>query len=190
MYRKYPTEALVLRARESGESDRAYTLYTRDLGLIRARASAVRTERSKMRYGLQSLSRCSVSLVRGKRGWRIAGAASVRGACGDRRSISAFARIAELVVRLVDVEERNDYLFAALSESHAALMQERCEAYATIELISVARTLYALGYLSAEALDTALLSHTSFDTLAVREGERMRAELLRTINSAMAETQL
>ena len=72
MYQKYNTEALVLGSRETGESDRVYALFTKDFGLVRARASSVRSEKSLMRYALQNYSRANVSLVRGG-GWRAAG---------------------------------------------------------------------------------------------------------------------
>ena len=55
MYQKYHTEALVLGSREQGEADKVFALYTKDFGLVRARASAVRREYSRMRYGLQEL---------------------------------------------------------------------------------------------------------------------------------------
>ncbi|MEK7134029.1 MAG: recombination protein O N-terminal domain-containing protein, partial [Patescibacteria group bacterium] len=109
MYQKYQTDALVLASRESGENDRVFVLYTVDFGLVRARASAVRTEKSRMRYALQNYARANAALVRGKRGWRMAGASAVKNACGDRRGIAAFARISELTVRLVHGEEKNDY---------------------------------------------------------------------------------
>jgi recombinational DNA repair protein (RecF pathway) len=188
MYQKYNTEALILGFRESGEADKLFALYTRDFGLVRARASAVRTEHSRMRYALQRYSRANVSLVRGKRGWRLAGAR--RGATGDARGIGAFARICELVLRLVGGEEKNDYLFAALSEAHDALMVERCDAYGTIELVCVARTLYALGYISTEALSTALFTHTAYTGESLMEAEILKDKLLSSVNKAIAETQL
>ena len=157
MYQKYQTDALVLGSRESGENDRVFVLFTREFGLVRARASAVRAEKSRMRYALQNYSRANAALVRGKRGWRLAGALPVKSAVGDRRGVAAFARISELTVRLVHGEEKNDYLFAALTEAHDCLMQEKCEAFGTIEIVCVARILYTLGYLSEEALSTALL---------------------------------
>src|SRR3989344_5666530 len=132
MYQKYSTDALVLGSRERGEADRVHTLYTRDFGLVRARASAVRSERSRMRYALQNYSYANVSLVRGKRGWRVAGGTALRGAASDVANVAAFARIAELAVRLLAGEEENAYLFAALAEAHEALMQDECPARSAI----------------------------------------------------------
>ncbi|HEY4487478.1 MAG TPA: recombination protein O N-terminal domain-containing protein [Candidatus Paceibacterota bacterium] len=190
MYQKYQTEALVLGSREYGEADKVFALYTQGFGLVRARASAVRTEGSKMRYALQNYSRVSVALVRGKRGWRLAGAHSVQCAIGDAHGISAFARISELVLRLVQGEEANPYLFAALSEAHQALMSDDSAAWPTIEIVCVARALYALGYLSTEALETTLFAHTTYSGEHLSEAEQLREKLLSSINRAIAETQL
>jgi recombinational DNA repair protein (RecF pathway) len=190
MYQKYQTDALVLGSLERGEADRLYTLYTRDFGLVRARASGVRGESSKMRYALQHYARANVSLVKGKRGWRLAGAAAARVATGDTRGVSAFARIAYLVMRLVHGEERSDYLFAALAEAHEALIVPACEHFGTIEIVCVARILFALGYISDEALSTALFTHTAYTGESLLEAETLKDKLLSSINKAIAETQL
>ena len=190
MYQKYQTIALVLGSRESGENDRVAALYTQDFGLIRARASAVRAEKSRMRYALQHFSCAKVSLVRGRRGWRVAGASAIRSSHGQPEAIAAFARIGELVLRLVAGEEKNEYLFGALSQAHGALTEVRSEAWPTIEIVCVARILYALGYLSAEALSSALFTHTSYTGESLLEAETMRDKLLFSINKAIAQSHL
>lgn len=190
MYEKYQTEALVLGNRELGEADRMIVFFTRDFGLVRARASSIRAEYSKMRYAVQDYARAEVSLVKGKRGWRLAGATALKSATGSRKCISTFARIAELTIRLVHGEEQNDYLFAVLAEAHEALMREDVEASATIEIVCVARVLYALGYLSTEALETALFTHTAYEHEHVLEAETKRDQILSSINKAIAETHL
>lgn len=190
MYQKYHTDALVLGSRESGEADKVITLYTKDFGLVRARASAVRTEISRMRYALQNYTRSSVSLVRGKHGWRVVGGIAKKSSTGEYSSLAAFARIAELTKRLVTGEEENPYLFAALSEAHAALMQHPCPARATIEIVCVARMLYSLGYISADAQAAAIFTHTAYGAEDLEEAERAKKKLLSHINRAIAETQL
>ncbi|HWP61725.1 MAG TPA: recombination protein O N-terminal domain-containing protein [Candidatus Paceibacterota bacterium] len=190
MYQKYQTEALVLKATESGEADKVFALYTHDFGLVRARASAVRSERSKMRYALQQYSHASVSLVRGKRGWRIAGAAALRPAPGQLEALTAFARIASLVLRLVHGEESNAYLFGALAEAHEALAPKPCDAWPTIEIVCVARVLFGLGYLSKEAVSAAIFTNTTYALPHLAEVVAEREKLLATINRALSETQL
>ena len=190
MYQKYQTEALIVGSRDGGEADRTYTLFTSEFGLVRARATSVRTEHSKMRYAMQNYARANVSLVKGKRGWRLAGATALVSASGDSHGIATFARISQLVIRLVAGEESNEYLFAALSDAHRALVCQRCEAPATIEIVCVARILYALGYISPEALETALFTHTAYADEHLLEAETMRDKLLLSINRAISETHL
>ena len=188
MYQKYHTEAIVLGAIERGEADRTVALMTRDFGLVRARASAVRSEKSKMRYASQSYTRSVVSLVKGKRGWRMAGASATALAVSGP-GLSAFARIAELTQRLVPGEEKNEYMFEVLAEAHRVLMGAK-EAIATIEIVSVARILYALGYISAEALKTTLFTHTQYGSDDLQEAEVLKETMLKSINRAISETHL
>ncbi len=191
MYQKYQTDAIVVAARESGEADKTLALYTRDFGLVRARATSVRAEKSKMRYALQPYARANVALVRGKSGWRAAGATASMSAAGkDTSGVSAFARISELVTKLVVGEDHNEYLFDALAQAHIALMCEHVESVATIEIVAVARILFALGYLSAEALETALFTHTAYADTHLREAEVIQDALLLSINKALSQTHL
>lgn len=190
MYQKYYTEALVLKSRERGEEDKVYVLYTKEFGLVIARASAVRSERSRMRYALQSYAHVHVALIKGKNGWRIAGASSLRNSFGVSHGLPVFVRVAELLQRLVTGEEKNEYLFAAIADAHKALIEEPAKAYATIEVLCVARTLYALGYLSSEALEMTLFAHTAYAGDQLKQAEIMREKLIRRINRAIAEAQL
>ena len=143
-----------------------------------------------MRYALQNYSHASISLVKGKRGWRIAGAASLSSIDprGNTSRISAFARISELVTRLVQGEDTNQYLFETLSQAHEALREDA--EVPTVEIVCVARVLYALGYISSEALDTALFSHTAYGIEHLREAETLKDKLLSSINRAISETHL
>ncbi len=195
MYQKYQTDALVLTGRESGEADKVFALFTREFGLVRARASAVRRESSKMRYALQNYALANISLVRGKRSWRVAGARALDNLAVTENltGAEAYGRIAELVTRLVVGEERNEYLFETLVEARRALISSTLNlapAIPTIEIICVARILYTLGYISAEALDTTLFAHTDFAVESLREAEMRREKLLASINNALNETQL
>lgn len=189
MYQKYHTEALVLGSRERGESDRVYALYTREFGLVRARASAVRSEGSRMRYALQHYALVRVSLVRGKNGWRAAGALAIDGIQPGKGS-AVFARVAGLVLRLVAGEERNDFLFDTLTHARAFLTRGDVQMVPTVELVCVARVLFALGYISAEALETAIFTHTAYSMEHLREADAMRDKLLSSVNRALSETHL
>lgn len=230
MYQKYHTEAIVLRSYERGEADRVFALYTKEFGLVWARSSAVRRESSRQRYALQNNARVMVSLIRGTTGWRAVGASALT-QIQDTAALAVFARAAKLVERLVGGEEQSAYLFTTLTDAHAALLREPRELHGAIELLCVARILYALGYLSveafhhshasfspenvrdpasprqapalrrsptpvslgcvsAEALGTALFTHTAFTHAALEEVEQSRGKLLSSVNKALSETHL
>jgi hypothetical protein len=111
----------------------------------------------------------------------------------NMRGAQTFGRIADLVTRLVAGEEKNEYLFGTLVEARSALIRSKYNlepAIPTIEIICVARVLYTLGYISAEALDTTLFMHTDFAAESLREAEMRREKLLASINHALTETQL
>ena len=129
MYHKYHTEAIVLEGRESGEADKVFALYTRDFGLVYARATSVAGEEQSM-YWFDSLSCARTSLA--------------------------------------DANTMNG----------------------TIELIAVARVLYALGYISTEALGTALFTHSAYVAETMIEAESIRDDLLLSINRALSEAHL
>jgi hypothetical protein len=104
-------------------------------------------------------------------------------------SVAAFARISELVLRLLAGEERNQYLFDSLAEAQEALYSGTADV-ASIEIVCVARVLFALGYLSIEALETTLFAHTAYGLLDLEEAGQKRDALLASINRAISETQL
>lgn len=190
MYQKYQTEALVLRWYERGEADRVYSLFTKEFGLVWARCSAVRRESSRMRYALQSYAHVNVALIRGTGGWRVAGASALSKKMLDTDVAPAFARVASLVDRLVVGEEKNEYLFQALVDARSAFASATRDARSAIELLCVARTLYSLGYLSADALGSALFAHTAYASAEIQETETLRPKLLSSVNKALSETHL
>lgn len=191
MYERYTTEALVLKSIPRAEADKVLYLMTRDFGLCMVRGISLRAEKSKLRYATQDGAYAYIELVRGKRDWRLVGATMKRSAQDkDIQGIKTFGRIADLTRRLVPGEERNEYLFDTLLEAHQSLMQEECPAWATIELVCVARVLYSLGYISAEALGTALFTHTAYIEPHLAEAVGIKDKLLRSINRALSETHL
>lgn len=76
---KYTTESFVLACYERGEHDRTYTLFTRDFGLVSARATSIRTLQSKLRTHMHVGRMARVTLVKGKEIWRITGSEEIIG---------------------------------------------------------------------------------------------------------------
>ena len=70
---KHATESFVLASYETAEHDRTYKLFTKDFGLIFARATSVRKLESRLRTHLAVGRMTRVTLVKGKEVWRITG---------------------------------------------------------------------------------------------------------------------
>jgi len=190
MYEKYTTDAIVLSQFEHGEQDRIFTLFTRDFGLVRAQARAVRTMGSKMRTALTLFAPTSLSLVRGTRGWRIAGARADFFEPLSEDGVYAYSRIVHLVTRLVRGEEKNQYLFDVLHGARIACTNPHPLSIASSELLCVARVLYALGYLSPQALTAALFTHAHYEEKDLHTVEGVKGDMVTTVNKALSETQL
>jgi DNA repair protein RecO len=191
----YTTDAFVLESTLSGEADRFYTLFTYDLGLVRATARGVRLQKSKLRYSLQDFSRTRVSLVRGKEVWRITSAKIEDNLFTrfnqDKNVIGVIAQIMALIRRLVGGEEKNETLFIILAEAFKFL--EKREQWGSelkhFEIIVVLRVLHNLGYLRDVVHFKQFLGTAWTDELLVMLTEH-KTMALQEINTSLRETQL
>lgn len=193
MYEKYSTDTFVLGSRNRGEADRYYTLYTREFGLIRARCSSVRSEKSKMRYALQTFSYSNVSLIRGRAGWRIAGAAAKSPLVVDpaisMTSYAALARISKLLERLLHGEEKSDYLFDSVQAARSAVLTPGVDAE-SIELLCVIRILFALGYIAPNSAMQPLFVNSEYTDVMLGTVQAYKVAALGVVNSALSATQM
>ncbi|MBX4181597.1 recombination protein O N-terminal domain-containing protein [Candidatus Parcubacteria bacterium] len=128
-----------------GEADRIYSILTRELGLIRARATGVRKDVSKLRGNLEPISLTEVSLVKGKNDWRLTSASHIKSI-----TLSEFlARPLLMLEKLVQGEENHPELFDAI-EQFVISENEHDEIF---EITLVAQILFHLGYLNKSDLD-------------------------------------
>jgi recombinational DNA repair protein (RecF pathway) len=74
MYTIHTTPGFIIGSRPSGEAGKLLSIFTQDLGLIRATAQGIRFEKSKLRPFIQDYSVGIFSFVRGKEFWRLTSA--------------------------------------------------------------------------------------------------------------------
>ena len=194
MHHIYHTEAFVLGSRQHGEDSKVITLYTEELGLVRARAQGIRKISSKLRFTLQNFSYAQVDLVRGKEVWRITTATplfSNSDILNSPQREQVIARIASLVSRLVAGEEPNTEIFFILIKLCDILRSEIADDPAfcsKIELFYVAKILMSLGYLSRSSHD---LVSKEIDMIPEDfNNAQYRQKLIAEINEALALSQL
>lgn len=194
-YQTYTTDALVIGNANHLTADRFIVLFTREAGLVYARAVSVRRERSKLRYGLQDFSLVRASLVRGKQGWRITGAECANNlyfSATDRRIRGALLRVLKLVRRLVRGEEAHNALYDILVDGLAVLAVCRDGEIARGERILALRILSALGYVAPKDDYRHLLATVSLrGALSFQEaGTPEERAVQLAINEALAVSQL
>lgn len=151
-YATYTTKALVCGTFDRNTADRSYLLFTREAGMLYADARSVREERSRQRYALQDFSLIRVSLVKGKRGWKIGSIEARQNYYQD--SVDKEARLSivslfRLLRRFVKGEEAAPEFFDYVVDSLTELAQE-IKNRQFVTLAVQVRILSLLGYVDVK----------------------------------------
>lgn len=196
MYHSYHTHAFILGSFNSGEANKFFLLYTKDLGFVQASAQGVRFAKSKLRYYLQDFSYVKVSLVRGKDIWRITGAEEVGNIESELRNhkdiFFVFARIFSLLRRLLHGEEKNEKLFEHIVSAYdfSRNLHKEPKLIREFEYIFAMRILKSLGYIGdSEVFDEFVSSNIWSDDLLLKLSP-IRADAIFKIRDSLKETQL
>lgn len=111
--------AIVLRKKEVGETDRLYTLYTESAGKLQLVAKGVRKSEAKLAGQLETLMQGLIIVVKGRGAGKIAGAVAERNFIHVRSDLDILKRVLEAVnifERLVGWEEGDAVLFTLLGK--------------------------------------------------------------------------
>lgn len=162
MRHKYSTRAIVLGRRGRGEANLSLTLLTEDIGMVEARAQSARRPAAKFAAALQTLAESEVMLVRGKEGWRIAGAILKENwfTALARPSRTRAGRFFALLARLSGDEQNEVPLYPLAAAFLAFIATATEEDQDAAEIFVVLKLLAALGLDAGEApehLDAAAL---------------------------------
>ncbi len=188
MHKIFVSEAIVLGKRAAGEANTRVALLTRELGLLRASARSARLEKSKLRYGLEPLTRGRFSLVRGRNEWKLTGAEHLTKLAGAHRA--RVGKVSHLLLRLIHGEEPVVELFDTVSEGLRALARAQDTDAELLECVLVLRMLARLGYLPQRPELAPFLSADFFSLELSAEMRRSRATLVRAINESLSATGL
>lgn len=149
-YQTYITDAVVVGSYASNTADKSYLLLTERAGMLYASARSVREERSRQRYALQDFSLVTVTLIKGKAGWRIGSVESHQNfytEAASRAARGSIVRVTKTLRRYVHGEWPDETLFRLYSEALTLLVSD-CEARAAYERFAEVRLLAHLGYVA------------------------------------------
>jgi len=193
----YQTDTFVVGFHPSNEANCLYSLFTKDLGLIEAKAQGIRLNKSKLRYSLQGLSQTRVTLVRGKEYWRVVGAQEPThywiSLKGQPEKLALVERFLSLVRRLIHGEERNESIYKTLQFATTFLLDTDSltkETLHLLEIMIVARVLSALGYFEPKDMYKEILEGSEITEANLLKVNICKKELLRDINKALEESHL
>ena len=127
-YRIYHTDGYIIDSKDSGESNKVFTILTSELGTIIATAQGVRKLQSKLRYSLQDLTYAKFALVRGKEIWRITGAEKIVNIYDKKVPIQirqSLARVLTFIKRLSPGESVNKKVFEEFGSLHKVLTSSK-----------------------------------------------------------------
>lgn len=173
MRHKYQTQGICIGRREQGEANVVVSVLTRDLGLVRARVQGVRKTGAKLASGIRTLSVSTVTLVRGKEGWRLVGAllesSQVRACSAAGREV--LGRVASLIERLAHGESVD----ARMYDVYRMLIQEiervSDTEYDTYEYLALLYILTLHGVETGEGLE-GTFSFSSYDIAVVANNHK------------------
>jgi DNA repair protein RecO len=150
-YQTYITEAVVIGSYASNTADMSYRLFTKRGGMIYANARSAREERSKQRYAMQDFSRVSVSLVKGKSGWRI-GSVDVfenyYATADSRAARGSVVKLTKVLRRFVHGEEPDPDLYDEFTAALTFLSGPTVTDRSAFDTLCAVRLLERLGYVA------------------------------------------
>lgn len=195
MHTIYHTDAFVLDEAPIAEAGKLFTLFTRDLGLVRASAAGVRYEKSKLRFALSKYAKVHVALVQGKGGWRLTNAYADHNLYRELGSTPEFfmmTRVFSLMSRLIQGEEANTELFDTLNSSIAHVLEKQgtIESITDLECVIVLRILNNLGYIGDHKNVQFFTLDNAFGNEHITAMQENRAQVLKEINRALKQSHL
>lgn len=160
-YQTYITDAVVVGSYASNTADKSYLLFTKRAGMLYATARSVREERSKQRYALQDFSHITVTLVKGKGGWRIGSVDTYTNyfmQATTRAARGSIVRLAKVLRRYVQGEAVDVDLYQEFVDSVAFLSGAEVAERSAYESCAIVRLLVQLGYVAPTATLSPLCS--------------------------------
>jgi recombinational DNA repair protein (RecF pathway) len=155
--------------------------------MLYADARSARLEKSKQRYALQDFSYLRISLVKGKRGWRIGSVESITNhyqAAIDKAARGSVVKVYRALRRFYSGEEPAPQVFDRLLEGLNVLVGSVTDR-SGLEQVLLVSLLYELGYVDKKQLPAAAQAPLqSTEELAVSTKRTLERLLEHATNSS------
>lgn len=150
---EYRYTAIVLGKRETGETDRLYTLYTKEAGKITTMARGVRKPTAKLAAQLENGSQVGVTVIRGRGIGKLAGATAEEHFPALRTDYEVYRLVLSTLDRvrtLTEPEESDDEVYTLLQQflhlSETLIQDEKKEKFFFLRECFLLKLYSILGY--------------------------------------------
>jgi recombinational DNA repair protein (RecF pathway) len=192
MHKLYSHKGIVLSSRGLGEKNTLVSIFSRDLGLVRAKAISSRDAKGKLKGHIVPYSFGTYTFVRGKEGWRLIQADAEKNillSLDDLSKKRIVARTLKLINAMAgEVQERK--LFDCMNSAFSELPKVNKDYLKIFEAVLVSRILSVLGYLSLNDLPVRLADLNDFSESLLIEMKNDVKTLISRINNGLNESQL
>lgn len=193
----YHTDSFILGSRDSGEANRVFSFYTKELGLVYAHAQGVRLGKSKLRFVLQDFGMATVDLVKGKEIWRVTSARPIIFELAYKntdKNLNAdiykmLGRVFNLLERLAPEAEANEEVYEHILNMYEYLGQSDVTDLALIEVLFALKILASLGYIGDDKMHNKFIK-VPFHDIDFGKVESERKSIINFINYALKESHL
>lgn len=192
MHHIFHTKGIIVGGRAVSDRARTYRIFTREHGMVFARASGVRTPASKLKASLVDFSCGAYAFVKGRHDWKLTNAVAEKNFFFEtaRDSRAVLLRATRLLVRLLPGEEPNPALYDLFENGCRALVSGVSkEALPAFECGLVLQMLSRLGYVGElESISPYLLE--PFTPESLKNIGLIREQALLEINRALRASNL
>lgn len=191
-YHIYTTEGIILKRAVFGEANILLHILTKDLGLIVASAQGARLSKSKLKGSLQEYSLVSVSLVKGKNGWKITNAHLLKNFFfeAENKAHKFFSKISKILLKMIVGESKHQEIFDITQKSFELLLELEESDIGYLEILSVLNILYELGYVAKEERIEKFIGLDVFKKEVLKISNETKIYIVSTINKALKESHL
>ncbi|MBA3733457.1 recombination protein O N-terminal domain-containing protein [Patescibacteria group bacterium] len=191
-YHIYTTEGIILKRSSFGEANILLYILTKDLGLIIASAQSARLSVSKLRPALQEYSLVSISVVKGKNGWKITNVIEKKNyffnSPGEINSL--LAKVSQLLLKMIVGESPNPEIYNIVYSGFEYLSEITESENQSFEILIVLRILANLGYVVSDSSTEKFISDSMWDKPKLEEVMTMKNNFILLINKALKESHL
>jgi DNA repair protein RecO (recombination protein O) len=143
---------VIISKKEVGEADRLYTIYTKEKGIIKAKAVGVRKPRARLAGSLENFLLADISVVKKSGVGRITASIVENNFSRIRGNIDAITSVFQamkIFEKLLALEEKDEKIFSLLIDYLQSMEKEALKEEGNFEVISHAfifKLLEILGY--------------------------------------------